>query len=56
MRKQVIKMTFYGVYRVIYDDSKKYNKYIITLNNTKVIDYADLRSCLKWLEMQVPNN
>lgn len=56
MKRQLIKMTYFGVYRVIYDDCRKYNKYVVTLNNKKVIDYANFKSCLLWLSSQVPDN
>ena len=46
MKRQMAKAIHNGIWRVIYDDSKKINPYRITLNNKKVTDYADMASCL----------
>ena len=46
MKRQMAKIINHGTWRVIHDDSKTVNPYRITLNGRKVMDYADLRSCL----------
>lgn len=45
MKKQLLKASIDGTYRVIFDDQKKINPYRITKNGRKVIDYADFKSC-----------
>lgn len=45
MKKQLLKASIGGTYRVIFDDQKKINPYRITKNGKKVIDYADFKSC-----------
>lgn len=49
MRTQVVKMTNYGIWRVIKDDARKYNKFVITKNGKKVDAFADLPSCMQYL-------
>ena len=55
MKRTVAKVTYNGVYKVIYDDSRKYNKYVIVseyygADNYKhsrtVIAYADFKSAM----------
>ena len=45
MKKQLLKASIDGTYRVIFDDQKKNNPYRITKNGRKVVDYADFKSC-----------
>ena len=45
MKKQLLKASIDGTYRVIFDDQKKINPYRITKNGRKVVDYADFKSC-----------
>ena len=49
MKKQLLKASIGGTYRVIFDDQKKINPYRITKNGKKVIDYADFKSCFVYL-------
>lgn len=56
MRRQVVKIVHYGTWRVIEDDAKKVNQFIVTKNGHKVIDYADLTSCLCYLTNEVERN
>ena len=49
MKKQMAKIIDNGTWRVIYDDSKKYNPYRITKDNKKVVDFADYASCLYYI-------
>ena len=53
MKKQIVKVIYYGQWKVIHDDSKSVNPYRILLNGKKVIDYADLTSCLYHLSQVV---
>lgn len=53
MRRQLAKVYFKGVWRVIYDDSKMFNRYRVTLDGGKVIDYEDLASCLYHISQEV---
>ena len=55
MKRQVVKVINYGVWKVIHDDTKTVNPYRIMLNGRKVQDYADLRSCLWHLAQSVEN-
>ena len=48
-RKQYAKVLWYGEYRVIHDDSRKYNKWLVTKQNKKVADFADFASCLLYM-------
>ena len=46
MKRQMAKIIHRGIWRVIYDDSKKVNRYRVTKDGLKVVDYADMMSCL----------
>ena len=46
MKRQLAKIIHNGTWRVIHDDSMSLNPYRVTLNNRKVMDYADMASCL----------
>ena len=53
MSKTVAKITHKGTYRVVYDDSRRYNPYIIYKetytdghHRHKIAEYADMTSCL----------
>lgn len=54
MKKQVLKMVYNGVITVVYDDSRKYNPFVIqfkTGGHVKTIEkYADFGSCLYFLD------
>lgn len=43
-KRQVAKIA--GDWKVVYDDSKRINRYRILRHNRKVTDYGDLPSCL----------
>ncbi len=50
MTKTLVKMIYDGVYKVIYDDSLKINKYKIVKHEyghqKQIVRYADYESCL----------
>ena len=50
MTKTVAKVIYHGIYRIIFDDSQKYNPYriIYTANNhqKQIARYADFPSCM----------
>ena len=46
MKRQMAKIIHQGIWKVIYDDTKTVNPYRVMYNGRKVIDYADLESCL----------
>ena len=53
MKKQLVKMTCFGTYRVILDTEAKYNPYRVTLSDymgTRTLrKYGDFASCLEYL-------
>lgn len=55
MRTQVAKMIKSGTYKVIYDDKKRTNQYIIYKvsngHQKKVHEYGDFESCMYYLYM-----
>lgn len=53
MKRQLAKIYSNGQWRVIHDDSKTTNPYRVTLNNRKVVDYADFTSCMHYLTEMV---
>lgn len=53
MKRQMAKIIHKGTWRVIFDDSKKTNPYRVTKDGRKVIDYADLTSCLYYIGQAV---
>ena len=53
MKRQLAKIINHGTWRVIYDDSRKWNQYRITKDGRKVIDYADLASCLYHISQEM---
>lgn len=54
MKKQVLKMIYNGVITVTYDDSRKYNPFVIRSKangHVKTLEsYADFGSCLYFLD------
>ena len=60
MKRTVAKIIHKGTYRVVYDDSKYYNPYTIYyehysngFHSKKLVEYADLTSCLYHLTEEV---
>lgn len=49
MKRQIAKVIFGGTYRIIQDDEKTINPFRVTKNGKKVVDYADLESCMFYL-------
>lgn len=56
MKRQVSKILYYGEWKVIHDDTKAVNPYRVILNGKKVVDYADLKSCLCYLSEAVESH
>lgn len=53
MKKQLVKMTCFGTYRVVLDTEAKYNPYRVTETyghrSQTLARYADFRSCMEYL-------
>ena len=48
-RRQYAKVTWYAEYRVIHDDDRKHNEWIVTKRNRKIAEFADFTSCILYL-------
>ena len=58
MRRQVMRIEYNGRWKVIHDDSKKFNPFIVyyetwkdgRLHRNKVVEYADFASCIAYFK------